>query len=129
MDKMTYPSPQFPQYCTLMFCFLSPIPLLSCHQWDEEECNCCKVEEALNSKKEASICNKWSATNEINLTKLTIQPTLAGALLRMHRQTMKKQVNNVITKMSWEEREDMTSKPGKMNQMEGEEHHFIFCNL
>ena len=94
----------------------------------EEGCNGCKAEEVLYSKKEASICNTWSGTDELNLTKLTFQSTLAGTVLRMHRQTIKKQVNNVITKMSWEEREELKSQQGKMNQMEEDEHHFIFCN-
>ena len=92
----------------------------------EEGCNGCKVEEVLDSKKEASICNTWSGTDEMNLTKLTFQPTLAGTVLWMHRQTIKKQVNNVITKMSREEREELKSKLGKMIQIEEEEHHFVF---
>ena len=75
----------------------------------KEGCNGCKVEHILDSKKEASIFNTWSGTDEMNLTKLTFQPTLAGTVLRMHRQTIKKQVNNAITKMSWEEREELKS--------------------
>ena len=38
---------------------------------------------------------------------------------------IKTQVNNVITKMSWEEREELKSQLGKMNQMEEDEHHFF----
>ena len=94
----------------------------------EEGCNGCNVEEVLDSKKQASICNTWSGTNEMSLKKLTFQPTLAGTVLWMHRQTVKKQVNNVMTKMSWEEREEMKSQLGKMNQMEEDQHHFVFCN-
>ena len=75
----------------------------------KEGWNGCKVEDILDSKKEASLCNTWSGTDEMNLTKLTFQPTLAGTVLWMHRQTIKKQVNNVITKMSWEEREELKS--------------------
>ena len=61
----------------------------------------------------------------MNLTKLTFQPTLAGTVLRMHRQTIKKQVNNAITKMSWEERDELKSQLGKMTQMGEDEHHFF----
>jgi hypothetical protein len=53
--------------------------------WGEEGCNGFKVEEVLDSKKEVSICIKWSGIDEINLTKLTFQPTLAGTVLWMHR--------------------------------------------
>ena len=47
--------------------------------------------------------------DEMNLTKLTFQPTLAGTAVQMHQQTIKKRVNNVITKMSWEGREELKS--------------------
>ena len=39
-----------------------------------------------------------------------------------------KQVNNVITKMSWEEREELKTQLGKINQMKEDEHHFMFCD-
>ncbi len=94
----------------------------------KEGWNGCKVEDILDSKKEASLCNTQSGMDEINLLKLTFQPTLAGIVLRIHRQTIKKQVNNVTTKMSWEEREELTSQLGNNNQMEEDRHHFIFCN-
>ena len=35
---------------------------------------------------------------------------------------MKRQVNNVITKMSWEEREDLRKKLEKMDEKDEEEH-------
>jgi hypothetical protein len=75
----------------------------------KEGCSDCKVEDTLVSKKEASLCNTWSGMDEMNLLKLIFHPTLAGTVLRIHRQTIKKQVNNVTTKMSWEEREELTS--------------------
>ena len=75
----------------------------------KEGCNGCKVEDILDSKEEASLCNTWSGMDEMYLSKLTFQSTLAGTVLRIHRQTFKKQVNNVTTKMSCEEREELTS--------------------
>jgi hypothetical protein len=83
-------------------------------QQDEEGCNGCKEEELdRDSKKEASICNKWSAIDKIILTKLTYQPTLADTVPRMFQQTIQKQVDYVIAKMSWEEREMLKRKLGK----------------
>jgi len=44
-----------------------------------------KWEEVLDSKKETPICSKWSATDDINLTKLTSQQiTLADPALGRH---------------------------------------------
>ena len=50
--------------------------------------------------------SKWSATDEMKLATLTSQPiTLADTALGRHQQIIKKQVTNVITNMSREERE------------------------
>ena len=50
-----------------------------------------KWREILDSQKDAPICNKWSATDERNLVKLTSMPiTLADTALGMHKQTIKR---------------------------------------
>jgi len=63
----------------------------------EEGCNGCKVEEVLDSKKEASLCNTWRGTDDMNNC-----PTDAPTMI-------KNKVNNVITKMSWEESKELKS--------------------
>ena len=78
--------------------------------------------QVLDGQKEAPICSKWSATDEIKLATLTSQPiTLADTALGRHQQTIKKQVTNVITKMSWNEREELRKRLEKMDEMEEEE--------
>ncbi len=82
-----------------------------------------KWKEALESQKDAPICSKWSAADEINLAKLTSQPiTLADTALGRHQQTIKRQVNNNITKMSQDEREELRKKLKEMDKMDEEEH-------
>ena len=64
-----------------------------------------------------------SAADEINLAKLTSQPiTIADTALGRHQQTIKRQVNNVITKMSQDEREELRKKLKEMDKMDEEEH-------
>jgi len=63
-----------------------------------------KWKEILQSQKDAPISKKWSADDEVNLLKLTSEPiTLADTALGRHQQIIKRQVNNVVTKMSWKE--------------------------
>ena len=70
-----------------------------------------KWKEILQSQKDAPIFIKWSANDEVNLSKLESKPiTLADTALGRHQQIIKRQVNNVVTKMSWEEREDLRKK-------------------
>ena len=60
-----------------------------------------KWKEVLDSQKEAPICSKWSATDDMKLATLTSQSiTLADTALGRHQQIIKKQVTNVITNMS-----------------------------
>ncbi len=81
-----------------------------------------KWKEVLNSQKEAPICSKWSATDEIKLATLTSQPiTLADTALGRHQQIIKKQVTNVITNMLRNEREELRKKLEQMDEMEEEE--------
>ena len=83
-----------------------------------------KWKEILQSQKDAPIFIKWSADDEVTLSKLTSEPiTLADTALGRHQQVIKRQVNNVVTKMSWEEREDLRKKREKKNEKEEEEHH------
>ena len=57
-----------------------------------------KWKEVLDSQKKVPICSKWSATDEIKLATLTLQPiTLADTALGRHQQSIKKQITNVIT--------------------------------
>ena len=59
----------------------------------------------------------------IFLLKLTSEPiTLADTALGRHLQIIKRQVNNVVTKMLREEREDLRKKLEKMDVKEEEEH-------
>ena len=65
-----------------------------------------KWKEILQSQKDAPIFGRWSADDEVNLSKLTSEPiTLADTALGRHQQIIKRQVNNVVTKIAWEERE------------------------
>ena len=67
---------------------------------DDKECSRCKVEEMLDVTTETSICIKWKATDRVHLAKLTSQPmTFAGTVLGRHWRPIKKQVNNVMTKI------------------------------
>ena len=50
------------------------------------------------------------------------QITLADTALGGHQQIIKRQVNNVITKMLREEREDLRKNLEKMDEKEDEEH-------
>ena len=92
-----------------------------------------KWKEVLDSQKEAPICSKWSAMDEMKLATLSSQPiTLADTALGRHQQIIKKQVTNVITKMSWDEREELRKKLEKMDEMEEEEQSpvvFVMPNL
>ena len=82
-----------------------------------------KWKEVLESQKDTPICSKWSAADDINLAKLTSQPiTLADTALGRHQQTKKRQVNNVITKMSQDEREELRKKLKEMDKMDEEDH-------
>jgi hypothetical protein len=84
-----------------------------------------KRREIFDSQKDAPKCSnsKWSATDEINLANLTSQPiTLADTSLGRHEQTIKRQVKNVVTKMSREERQELRKKLEEMDEMEEEEH-------
>jgi Zn-dependent M16 (insulinase) family peptidase len=55
--------------------------------------------------------------------KLTSEPfTLADTALGRHQQIIKRQVNNVFTKMSQEERKDLRKKLEKMDEKNEEEH-------
>ena len=82
-----------------------------------------KWKEALESQKDAPICSKWSATDEIKLATLTSQPiTVADTALGRHEETIKRQVKNVVTKMSREERQELRKKLEEMDEMEEEEH-------
>ncbi len=57
------------------------------------------------------------------LMKLTSEPfTLADTALGRHQQIIKRQANNVITNMLWEEREDLRKNLEKMAEKEEEEH-------
>ncbi len=59
-------------------------------------------------RKFAPIFMKWSADDKKNLSKLTSEPiTLADTALGRHQQIIKRQVNNLVTKMLREEREDL----------------------
>ena len=70
-----------------------------------------KWKEILQSRKDAPIFGRWSANDEVNLSKLTSEPIpLADTALGRLQQIIKRQVNNVGTKMSWEEREDLRKK-------------------
>ena len=55
----------------------------------------------------------------INLEAHPLPITLSDKALGRHQQTIKKQVNNVIIKMSWEERDK--KETGKMDEMENDE--------
>jgi len=80
-----------------------------------------KWKEVLDSQKEKPICSKWNATDEMKLATLTSQPiTLADTALGRHQQIIKKQVTNVITKMSRDEREELRKKLEMMDEMEEE---------
>ena len=82
-----------------------------------------KWKEILQSQKDASICIKWSAKDELNLSQLTSRPiTLADTALGRHQQVIKRLVSNVVTKMSWGGREDLRKKLEKMDEMEEEDH-------
>ena len=82
-----------------------------------------KWKEVLESQKDAPIFSKWSAADEINLAKLTSQPiTLADTALGRHQQTIKRQVNNVITKMSQDERDKLRKKLNQMDEMDEDKH-------
>ena len=54
--------------------------------------------------------------DEINLAKLTSQP------ITLAQQTIKRQVNNVITKMSQDERDELRKKLDQMDEMDEDEH-------
>ena len=74
-----------------------------------------KWKDELDSQKDAPICSKLSAADAINLTTLTSLPIIfADTALGRHQQTKKKQVNNVLTKISQEENqvEKETGKHG-----------------
>jgi hypothetical protein len=82
-----------------------------------------KWKDILQSQKDAPICIKWSAKDELNLSQLTSRPmTLADTALGRHQQVIKRQVSNVVNKMLQEEREDLRKKLEKMDEMEEEEH-------
>ena len=67
-----------------------------------------KWKEILQSQKDAQIFIKWSADDEVNLSKLTSESvTLVDTAVGRHQQVIKRQVNNVVTKILWEEREDL----------------------
>jgi hypothetical protein len=64
--------------------------------------------EILQSEKDEPIFIKLSADNEVNLPKLTSESvTLVDTAVGRHQQIMKRQVNNVVPKISREEREDL----------------------
>ncbi len=57
------------------------------------------------------------------MSKLTLEPiTLADTALGRHQQTTKRQLNNVVTKILREEREDLRKKLEKMDEKEEGEH-------
>ena len=67
-----------------------------------------KWKEILRSQKDAPIFKKWSADNEVNLSKLTSEPVaLVDTAVGMHQQIIKRQVHYVVTKILREEREDL----------------------
>ena len=78
-----------------------------------------KWREILDSQKDALKCSKWSATDEINLAKLTSQPInlVDTALGRLDR-TIKRQIKNVATKMSWGERQVLRKKLEEMEELQ-----------
>jgi hypothetical protein len=60
--------------------------------------------------------------DKINLATLTSLPImLADTAIGRHQQTIKKQVKNVITKISWEENQ-VEKETGKHDEMEEEDH-------
>ncbi len=82
-----------------------------------------KWREILASHKDAPICSKWNATDEINWTKLTSHHiTFADAALGRYEQTIKRQVKNVATKVLCGERQELRKKLDEMDEMEEEGH-------
>ena len=82
-----------------------------------------KWKEMLQRQKEAPIFIKWSVDDEVNLSKLTSESvTLVDTAVGRHQQIIKRQVNNIVTKISREEREDLRQKLEKMNEKEEEAH-------
>ena len=66
----------------------------------------------------------------MNSSQLTSTPiTLADTAMGRHQQVIKRQVSNVVTKMSREEREDLKKKLKKMDEMEEEDHSPIISVL
>ena len=82
-----------------------------------------KWKEILQSQRDAPVFMKWNADDEKKLSKLTSEPiTLADTALGRHQQSIKRQVNNVVAKMTREEREVLRKKMEKMDEKEEEEH-------
>ena len=82
-----------------------------------------KWKKILQSQKNAPIFGRWSANDEVILSKFTSDPIiLADTTLGRHQQIIKRQVNNVVTKISREEREDLRQKLEKMDEKEEEAH-------
>ncbi len=67
-----------------------------------------KWKEILDSKKTAPACDCWSDEDERRLMHLTSQPIKIGdTALGRHQQVIKREVSNVIIKMSKEERSEL----------------------
>ena len=78
-----------------------------------------KWREILACHKDAPICSKRSATDEINWAKLTSHHiTFADTALGRYEQTTKRQVKNVVTKVLRGERRELIKK---LDEMEEEE--------
>ena len=57
------------------------------------------------------------------MSTLTSEPiTLADTALERHQQIIKRQVDNVVTKISWEEREESRNQMEQMDGLKKEEH-------
>jgi hypothetical protein len=77
-----------------------------------------KWKEILESRQTAPACGGWSDEDEKRLNHLTSQPiTIGDTALGRHHKVIKRQVSNIITKMSKEERSELKRK---LEQMEDE---------
>ena len=71
----------------------------------------------MESKKAAPACGCWSDVDERRLMHLTSQPIEIGdTALGRHQEVIKRQVSNVITKMSKEERSELKHKLESMEE-------------
>jgi hypothetical protein len=76
-----------------------------------------KWEEIMDSKMAAPVCELWSDEYERRLMHLTSQPiTMGDTASGRHQEVIKRQVSNVITKMSKEERRELKRKLESMEE-------------